>query len=293
MVTNSDTNDTKNINVKRGSSKDIKASLNVRQPLSSRESTLLSSLAEEGKNIFILEDVTKTLNTTYENAKVIVNRLVKKAWLIRITRGKYLIVPLEAGVKSLYSEHGYIIASHLVNPYYIGYASALNSHGLTERVSSTVYVITSKRRKNRTILHSKIKFITVSKAKIFGLTEVNISGKKVKISDKEKTIVDCLDRPEYCGGIDEIAKTIFFEHKELDMRKAVGYAKRMGNRTIIKRLGYVLDHFNFNEYDCLFENIELSKGYPKLDPNLPEREDYSHKWKLDKNVNINPERWMT
>lgn len=293
MVTDSDTNDAKNVISKtRKGERNMKGVLFIRHPLSTRESTLLSSLAESGRNIFALEDVISILNISYENAKVIANRLVKKAWLIRLARGKYLIVPLEAGVKSLYSEHGFIIASHLVDPYYIGYGSALNSHGLSERVPSNVYVVTNKRRENRTILYTKIKFVTLSKSKLFGLEDLIISRKKVKISNAEKTIADCLDHPEYCGGLDEIAKTIFFEHEDLDMKKVVSYAMRMGNKTVTKRLGYLLDLFSFHEYDFLFEDTELSRGFSKLDPGLPNKGKYNNKWKLLLNTKISSKRWM-
>lgn len=270
----------------------LKGGLYVRHPLSTIESTLLASLAERGRNIFALDDVTSILGITYEHAKVIVNRLEKKAWLIRLTRGKYLIVPLEAGVKSLYTEHGFVIASHLIDLYYIGYGSALNYHGLTEFVPSAVFVVSSKRRKNRTILHTKFRFITVTESKMFGIEEAIISGTKVKISETEKTIADCLDHPEYCGGVDEIAKSIFFEHKALDMKKVVENAGKMGNKTIIKRLGYLLELFGYHEYGHLFENIELSEGYPKLDPRLPEKGRFIDRWKLLVNTEINPERWM-
>ena len=178
---------------------DLTASFYVRHPLSTVESTLLSSLASKGKNIFTLEDVTRTLETTYENAKVIVNRLVKKVWLIRLTPGKYLIIPLEAGVESQYSEHGFVIAHHLVNPYYIGYLSALNYHGLSDRVSPAIYIVTTKRRRDRTILDTRLRFITVKEAKMFGWEKTIISNTAIQISDPEKTVVDCLDRPEHGG----------------------------------------------------------------------------------------------
>ena len=61
---------------------DLKGRLYVRHSLSKTESTLLASLAERGRNVFTLEDVTSTLEIRYENAKVIVSRLVKKKWLI-------------------------------------------------------------------------------------------------------------------------------------------------------------------------------------------------------------------
>ena len=271
---------------------DLKSRLYVRHPLSKTESTLLASLAERGRNIFTLEDVTSTLDIPYEYAKVIVNRLVKKKWLIRLARGKYILVPLEAGVKSQHTEHGFVIASHLVEPYYIGYWSALNYHGLSEQVPSAIFVVSSKRRKDRTILDTRFRFITIKKSKIFELIEVNISNSEVNISGAEKTIADCLDHPEYCGGLEEIAKALFFEHRELDMKKIVINADKMGNKTIMKRLGYLLDLFEYHEYEPLFKDVKLSKGYPKLDPKLPKTGTFNDRWKLLINVDISPERWM-
>ena len=271
---------------------DLKGGLYVRHSLSTTESTLLASLAERDRNIFTLDDVIETLGVTYGNAKVIINRLVKKAWLIRLNRGTYLIVPLEAGVRSLYTEHGFVVASHLVDPYYIGYDSALNYHGLTEFVPSSVFVVTSKRRSDLVILNTRFRFITVTKSRMFGVEEITVSGKQVKVSDAEKTVADCLDHPEYCGGIDEIGKSIFFEHRELHIGKIIMDAQRMGNKTIIKRLGYLLELFGYHEYDSLFDEITLSKGYPKLDPGLPDVGVYDGKWGLRVNTEINPEAWM-
>ena len=273
-------------------SEDLSGSFHGRHPLSTIESTLLSSLAESGRNIFTVDDVVSTLDTTYGNAKVIVNRLVKKAWLIRLASGKYLIVPLEAGVKPLWSEHGFVIASHLVNPYYIGYASALNHHGLTEFVPPAVYVVASKRVKSRTILSTRFRFVTVTDSKMFGSEEAVISGRRVKVSDVEKTVADCLDHPEYCGGLDEIAKSMFFEHKTMDFKKVIGYAEKMGNRTIIKRLGYLLELFGYDEYVPLFEGVRLSEGYSKLDPGLLRKGRIKERWKLLVNSDISPERWV-
>ncbi len=108
----------------------------------------------------------------------------------------------------------------------------------------------------------------------------------------EKTIADCLDHPEYCGGVEEIAKALFFEHKELDMKKIIENADDIGNKTIIKRLGYLLDLFKYHEYEHLFKDEKLSKGYPKLDPKLPKKGTYNDRWKLLVNVDISPESWM-
>ena len=89
---------------------------NVRAGLTRNESLLLSSLSEKGKTIFRIEDVVNELMCSYKYAKVLANNLTKKKWVIVLRRGVYLIVPLSAGVRSHYTEHEFVIASHLVSP---------------------------------------------------------------------------------------------------------------------------------------------------------------------------------
>ena len=88
---------------------------NVRAGLTRNESLVLSALSEKGKTIFKIKDVVSELGCSYKYAKVLVNNLAKKKWVIVLKRGVYLIVPLGAGVKSRYTEHEFVIASHLVS----------------------------------------------------------------------------------------------------------------------------------------------------------------------------------
>ena len=268
------------------------AKFNVRHPLSTIESTLLSSLSSRHKKIFTLKDVQDTLKVTYENAKTIVNRLIQKGWLIRLTPGKYLIIPLEAGVNSNYSEPGYVIASHLASPYYIAYGSALNYHGLTDRVPPFIYVATTQRRRDRTILYNSYKFVTIVNQKMFGTTTIMISDTSVKISDPEKTIIDCLDRPEYCGGFEEIAKTLYYDQKKLDTNKLIEYAKKQGNKTILKRLGFLFEKYQDKRSINQLNDLALSEGYSKLDPNKPNKGHHNTRWKLIENIDYMKWDWM-
>jgi len=270
MVTDSDTN----------------SAQNDRKSLSKAESLLLSSLAEEGKKIFTLSDVTNKLGNSYDNAKVIVNRLVKKKWLVQLAKGKYLIVPLEAGVRGEYTEHEFVIASYLVEQYYIGYWTALNYHGFTEQVPMTVFVVTTKRLRDRTILDIRYRFVSLNKRKFFGFEAEPISNNKVNISDKEKTLADCLDHPEYCGGISEAVKSLWNAREEISIEKLVNYSVKMGNSAILKRLGFLVELLKIDISKKVMEKIRLhlKKGYVVLDPLERAHGNYSTRWALVINV---------
>lgn len=265
---------------------DLQARLYVRQPLSGIESTLFSRLAEEGTNIFTIRDVEEKLDKPYNNAKAIVNRLVKKRWAVRLTGGKYLVVPFEAGVRAEYSEHEFIIASHLAEPYYVGYWSALNYHGLTEQVPRTVFVATPSRVGKRKILDSDYRFITLAERKFFGYDQEIIGDARVNVSDREKTLVDCLDHPEYCGGLEEVVKALHSGRDELSLEKMAGYAKRMGNSAILKRLGYLIELMGIKHSAGLIDSAleEVKKGYVLLDPTEERGGWYLARWRLRVNV---------
>jgi predicted transcriptional regulator of viral defense system len=260
----------------------------IRKGLSRGESRLLSSLAEKRKDIFSLNDVILELNCPYENAKVIANRLARKKWIIPLGRGKYLLVPLSAGVEGKYTEHEFVIASKLVSPYYIGYWSALNYYGFTEQTPFTVFIATTKRLKSRKILDIGYRFVTLSKRKFFGFTGIAIANSTVNISDKEKTIADSLDHPEYCGGISEVAKCLWNARDEISPGKLVDVALKMGNTSILKRFGYLSEILEIRLSEDVTSRItsSLGRGFSPLDPMAGKRGKYCTKWNLLVNVPI-------
>ena len=257
---------------------------NVRQGLSNTESLLLASLSAKEKKIFVLKDVKAELNCSYDSAKHLAKSLVRKKWIINLIRGVYLIVPLDAGIKSIYTEHEFVIGSHLVSPYYIAYWSALNFHNLTEQTPFTIFIATTKRAGSRQVLGLKYKFVTLYEKKFFGFTKVQIGSNSVNISDLEKTLADAFDHPEYCGGMEEVSKCLWNGMDSISFEKLISIAKKMGNSTVIKRVGFLLD--SLGEYKDLSEKMRkmISSGMSVLDPTMPRLGYYSTKWNLFVNV---------
>lgn len=260
-----------------------------RHTLSDRESRILSSLSYSGKTIFTANDIKKSTS----NPKDLLDQLVRKKWILKIRKGVYAIVPFEAGElgASSYTIHSFVIASLLIEPYYIGYWSALNHHGLTDQTPPAVYIATTKPRNSRRILDIQFRFVTIPGRKMFGIKETEIEKRNVRISSPEKTIVDCLDHPEHCGGVEEVAKGLYFAKDEIDFQKVVLFAQKIGNRAVLKRLGYMAETLKLAEYSDLLSTAKLSAGYSLLDPTLPKRGQIKEKWKLVLNTPIDPIRW--
>ena len=65
---------------------------------------------------------------------------------------------------------------------------------------------------------------------------------KVPCSDLEKTLADCLYKPDYAGGITEIAKAIFKSKDTIDYEKLFAHCKNSMRNLVIKRLGFLLSN---------------------------------------------------
>ena len=248
--------------------------------------TLLTQLSEQGKNIFTIEDAGNAISINKRHLDNLLQALVEKKWLERIEKGKYLIIPLEAGPGRQWSEEAFVIASHLIDPYAISYWSALNYWQFTEQIPATVFVQSTKRKPDKEVLGVPFKFVCLPDKKFFGLTTIWLGEKKVQITDKEKTVIDCLDHPKHCGGIIETAKGLVNGIEAgIDLESLTNYATQMNNSVVIKRLGYLAELFQLPVQD--FANRwgeNIGAGYSLLEPSGSKTGRHYSRWNLQINV---------
>ena len=265
----------------------IETSQNKRKGLSTRESRLLSRLAGAGHQIIAIDDIETTLEVGPNTAREIAARLTEKGWLDRLFPGTYLIIPLTAGEESVYTTHEYLIATYVAKPMYIGYYSALSHHGLTEQVPRTVYVVTPTRAQGREIHGVPYRVTTVTERKFFGYEPTSIEGTTVQVSDLEKTLVDCADHPEFCGGIRELASAMRAADEQGCSWQTVGeYLERLDNGAATKRIVYLADQLGINLPTREALVASFTSGYSLLDPTRPETGSTDSTYRL--RVNVEP-----
>ena len=261
---------------------------NIRRGLSTRESQLLSHLAAEGHQIISIDDIEATLGVASNTAREIASRLTEKGWLDRLLPGRYLIIPLAAGEEAVYTTHEYLIASHVAEPMYIGYYSALSHHGLTEQVPRAVYVVTMTRAKSREIHGVPYRVATVTERKFFGYEPISIEGTSVNVADLEKTLVDCADHPEYCGGIRELAKAmVAADEQDCSWATVSEYLQRLDNGAATKRIVYLADQLDIDLPTRATLVASFTSGYSLLDPTRSEQGTNDSKYRLQ--INLDPD----
>jgi predicted transcriptional regulator of viral defense system len=259
--------------------------------LGKTESKLLNTLSSQDKSIFTIAEAREVTGGSSGTTRKLLADLASKKWLIRLVPGKFLIVTLSAGEEGEFSENWFVVAGKLIEPalYYISHYSALEIHEMNTQPIFTVYISTSKRKQPREVLGATYRFIYIQPKDIWGVEDVWVTpSQKVAVSDLERTIVDCLDRPDLCGGISEIAKGIWSKRDQIDYKKLVEYVRKYGHVSVAKRLGFILETHKISSESVLSDLKEMtSPRYLRFDPTLEVSGRYNSKWKL--RINVDPD----
>jgi len=214
----------------------------------SLESRLLLTLEGKGQSVFTTNDAKGILETTDSSVWHILNGLAHKNRIRRIERGRYLLIPARAGTEGHWAEHPWVVVPRLIDVYYVGFWTAMNFWGMTEQIPYTVFVATTKRKRGLEFGSQRYEFVTLSRKKFFGFVEARAGEKEsFNISSREKTIVDGLMHPEYCGGMVEVTKVMWNARREADWQAVLEMAERVEIDAVLKRLGYLLSVLGIEE----------------------------------------------
>ena len=100
---------------------------------------------------------------------------------------------------------------------YIGWWSAAAFHGFTTQKPATVFVAVKRQTPARTIEGAEIRFVSVEPRKFFGSKRYPVYGRNILISDPEKTVTDCIDRPDLAGGPAELTRIVHAAMAKIDL----------------------------------------------------------------------------
>ncbi len=248
----------------------------------------LRQLAGTGKAFFTHKDAARYWSGGRGGLNNFLSRLAKRRWIARLERGKYMILPFEAGPTGEFTEHEFVIASRLVSPYMIGLWSALSHHGLTEQIPDRVYVI-SPRMKHRyqgSMAGVSYRILTVPKELFFGATFTWVGQEKIWITDLERTLLDAVLWPQHCGGFTEVSKAFMEAKNKVDLEKLESYARKMDRGVLFKRLGVLGEWLGWPRERLNHWRHKISKGISRLDVGGGDSGPQISEWNLQLNYNL-------
>lgn len=253
----------------------------------------LAAVLGAGGRFITPADVASALGVPTDAATKRLARWAEDGWVRRVRRGIYIGVPVEVANPSAWSEDALAVATAVWSPCYFTGWTAANHWTLTDQVFRTIVLKTTGRVRSsrvRLLDHDYLIGHAGDGALSWGLRSEWQSQTRLRFADPARTVVDVLDAPALGGGIrhtTEITAAFLEEHEPTVL---IEYGDRLGNRTVFKRLGYLVEALGLDIPALTAACQErLSEGISALDPGAPKGGRRVMRWRLRVNVAVGPQ----
>lgn len=226
--------------------------------------TIQQKIKEHNLEIFTLNDIIKITGQDKNTIKSKLTLLVKQKKIHRIKKKYYSLNKVENKFQ----------LQKIYNETYIGLHSALEYYkSITQRYNN-LDLITKKTLNTQKINNTTIQFHKIKKERFFGFENTTINNTNVFISNKEKTIIDCVyfSSKIYLTDIIEFIKKY---KEEINIELLKKYLNKINSSTLNKRTGYLLEKVGIK-----IDGIKINNKYEKLNKNLVNKSKKNKKWKL-------------
>ncbi len=256
--------------------------------LRAQGANFVTALHERNRTLFTLKDATEITGLPKASARSFVRKLVNRSVATRLKPGLFHLVPFELGREREYLGDPLLVAKALGSgkDYYLSHATAMEIHQMVTQPRLVVYLSTPRSIRPRTIGGTEFRFVRCQRKHLFGIVPHWVTKQEtVQVSDLERTVIDGLSHPEYCGGLTEVAKGLWMQREKAEVVRLVEYALRLGVGAVIRRLGFLLELYEIGTADALEAlRRHLTATYIALDPVLGPEGKYLRRWRLRLNV---------
>lgn len=257
--------------------------------ISKQSNELLSFFNEQDMLCFDIKLAKQALPNSNDNAiRELLSDMARRGLLMRVKRGLYYVIPYEQDAETFMPDW-HLLAEHLAQGanYYIGYYSALQIHNLITQPSLKEQIVVSKQIRPSTIKIKEVRFqfIYHNEKHFWGTKKIWIDNfNKIICSDLEKTIIDCLFKPDYAGGIVEIARAIYLSREKLKYNVLLEYVTKFNSQAVLKRLGFLLETLEIKTE--IIDNLQKlkTKSIVLLDTELPRTGRSLTRWSIQQNI---------
>lgn len=255
---------------------------------------LVRKIAEKGDRIFTIGQAAKLARSVGISSGYLaqaLHHLARSGWVVRLYKGLYALSGSAPGVLPL---HEFEIAMALVRPAAISHWSALNYHALTEQTPRKTFISTTaksvphaRNKKSRfdgyPVAGSFYQFVQIKPDRFFGIQEIWVNESRIKITDPERTLLDGLMSPSYCGDFSEVLHGFEIYGDKLDLQKIISYALKLDGATA-RRLGWVLERQGVKGRQLELLRKVPMKGFRILDASGPRQGPYDTTWMIQVNL---------
>lgn len=169
-----------------------------------------------------------------------VRKLVEAGKLQPIKKGLYAVLnPLEKPEK--HETDKLLIASKIRKQYYLGFHTALEYYGSAYSSLNEAYICVQARDRFDPFHYKRFTFKPVfTKDTLSQITEKSYKSTLLRISSKERTFIECIDRVQYAGGWEECTKSLA-GLGGIDFEKLVTLTLNRKKQILLRQVGYFLE----------------------------------------------------
>jgi len=231
--------------------------------------------------IFRKKDIV-ALKTDENAAKELLRRYKRKQLISQIRRDLYAATDF-ATKAPLVSK--FEVASQINDSAHLAYHSALEYYGLANQVFYEM-VVASNQRFNDFEYNGIRYFYAESKINI-GVVNPRTDS-LIKITDLERTIIDCIDRIDLSGGLEELVQC-FSLITYVNENKLIDYLSVFDKQFLYQKAGFILGYFQnemkLNKHFFDYCKSKTGKSTRYL-TNSNESDTYFNEWRLCAPQNI-------
>lgn len=254
----------------------------------------LARLADAGLDFFAVEDLQTHLGLRPEQARKLAHRLNRQNLARRLKRNLYALAdhPAAWAHPKVLPTNWYRTAEALTghDPYYLAYYTAFEIHRMTQHPLRTVFVAVTRQKQPVIAGNVTFKFVTLKENRFFGFQEVEAEqGHRVKVADLERTFIDCVDRQDLCGGLEEVTRGIARRAGDVKPDRLMRYLHKLDQPFAAKRLGFLLELVGHGDPELLWELEALGakvKKYVPLHKGGPKGGTRNRRWQLVLNTEV-------
>ncbi len=192
------------------------------------------------REVFTTEEAIDALDQTPRHVRQQLDLMVERGFLDRVRPDLFALVPLDEREDPPPADP-YLVASKLTEPYVVSYHSALEVHDVVDEALDATYIVTPA--PFDALEHRGHRFVPVEAGEervLDASREVFVKGQGVNVASREWTVVDCLARPDWAGGVGHVVEALgrFRYVRGSGLLKALGL---LGEAHVYNRVGFLLD----------------------------------------------------
>lgn len=183
--------------------------------------------------IFTKEDVISQFISDVQYDNWIANKL-RSSKIMKVRKGLYVLLDVTGDPLVTKFE----LATKIKEDAFICYHSALEFYGLANQVFYTITVSSKSRFNEFTFLD--INYVHKRLKNDYGI--VYFKNSSVRVTSLERTIIDCIDDIDMCGGIEELINALD-QINYVDEKELLNVLKSYNSILLYQKVGYILEYY--------------------------------------------------